>query len=156
MSNIMNSITTIVLAVLSSGLVAAVVAAVMEKRNEKESRIFNAKLTAYQEFAEHIQNKFVAVANAGEPLTLPTLRKLAARSLLVAGPTLHDNLVEYLGYVDSVYRKSLAEDFDNEKERRLFVKIWEDGDDIIALMRTDLGIVERGRLARYTWLPSKL
>lgn len=40
-----------IITLILSGVVAALVSAIMQKRNEKESRLFNAKLEAYKEFA---------------------------------------------------------------------------------------------------------
>lgn len=48
-----------IITLLLSGVIAALVSAVMQKRNEKESRLFNEKLEAYKEFAAHLESKFV-------------------------------------------------------------------------------------------------
>ncbi len=135
----MNSITTIIIAILSSGFIAAVVSALMQKRNEKEQRIFNAKLEAYKEFAAHLESKFVSLTKEGENLDITTLAEVSAKCLLVSNDILNKELKDFLVYVSEVYKRCSASDYDESKESEMFDKLWNDADKIEGLMRKDLG-----------------
>lgn len=129
--------------VLSSGVIAAiisgVVSAVMQKRNEKESRLFNAKLEAYKEFASHLESRFVSLTKQGEGLDLATLGEASAKCLLVSSSDLNKELKVFLVYVNDIYQKCCSPDYDEEKEEQSFVKLWADGEKIEDMMRRDLG-----------------
>jgi len=117
----MNSTNTIIIAILSSGAVAALVSALMQKRNEKEQRIFNAKLEAYKEFAAHLGSRFVSLTKSGENLDITTLAEVSARCLLVSNEALNKELKAFLAYVSEVYKRCSAPDYD-EKKRRGYVQ----------------------------------
>ncbi|KKS24073.1 MAG: hypothetical protein A2736_02945 [Candidatus Yanofskybacteria bacterium RIFCSPHIGHO2_01_FULL_41_27] len=135
----MNSITTIIIAILSSGVVAAVVSALMQKRNEKEQRIFNAKLEAYREFAAHLESRFVSLTKDGKNLDITTLAEISAKCLLVSNSVLNKELKAFLAYVSEVYKRCSAPDYDEKNEGDIFDKLWKDVDKIEDLMREDLG-----------------
>lgn len=134
-----SSIITIIIAVLSSGFIAAIVSAVMQKRNEKEQRIFNAKLKVYKEFAAHLESKFTSLTKAGENLGITTLAEVSAKCLLVSNDSLNKELKIFLVYVSEVYKRCLSPDYDENKESEMFDKLWSDADKIEDLMRKDLG-----------------
>jgi len=117
----MNSTNTIIIAILSSGAVAALVSALMQKRNEKEQRIFNAKLEAYKEFAAHLESRLVSLTKSGENLDITTLAEVSARCLLVSNEALNKELKAFLAYVSEVYKRCSAPDYD-EKKRRGYVQ----------------------------------
>ena len=135
----MNSTTTIIIAILSSGMVAALVSALMQKRNEKEQRIFNAKLEAYREFAAHLESKFVSLTKEGKNLDITTLAEVSAKCLLVANSSLNKELKAFLVYVSEVYKKCCSPDYDENNSGHMFDKLWKDADKIEDLMREDLG-----------------
>lgn len=131
----MNSITTIIIAVLSSGLIAAIVSAFMQKRNEKEQRIFNAKLEAYKDFAAHLESSFVTILKSGGKLDFPTLAEISAKCLLVSNRDLNDKLKSFINFSSELYEKCCH---DKEKDSE-FDKLRKDRDEIENLMREDLG-----------------
>ena len=135
----MNSTTTIIIAILSSGVVAALVSALMQKQNEKEQRIFNAKLDAYKEFVAHLESRFVSLTKDGKNLDITTLAEVSAKCLLVANSALNKELKAFLVHVSEVYKKCSAPDYDENKESDMFDKLWKDADEIEDLMRSDLG-----------------
>ena len=128
---------------LSSSVVAAIVSgvitAVMQKRNEKESRLFNAKLEAYKEFAAHLESKFVSLTKEGKSLDITTLAEVSAKCLLVSNHIVNKELKAFLVYVSEVYKRCCAPDYDKNKESEMFDKLWSDADKIEDLMRRDLG-----------------
>ncbi|MEW5805588.1 MAG: hypothetical protein AB1721_02605 [Patescibacteria group bacterium] len=130
----MNTATQFLIILLSSGVVAAVTAAVMQKRNEKESRLFNAKLEAYKEFAAHLESKFVSLAREGKNLDITTLTEVSAKCLLVSNSNVNRELRAFLVYVSEVYQKCLY----NTEQDSDFKKLWRDADKIEGLMRQDL------------------
>lgn len=135
----MNSIITILIAVLSSGAVAAIVSAVMQKRNEKEQRIFNAKLESYKEFIEHLESRFTSLTDMGKNLDLVLLMKISAKCLLVSSEELNKELKYFFSFVDQLNKKCCSQDYDAEKEKPDFVKVWNWAEKIEDLMRKDLG-----------------
>ena len=135
----MNSTLTIIIAILSSGAVAALVSALMQKRNEKEQRIFNAKLEAYKEFAAHLESRFVSLTKDGKNLDITTLAEISAKCLLVSNSVLNKELKAFLAYVSEVYKRCSAPDYDEKNEGDIFDKLWKDVDKIEDLMREDLG-----------------
>lgn len=135
----MNSITTIIIAVLSSGVIAAIVSTLMQKQNEKESRLFNAKLEAYKEFAAHLESRFVSLTKNGKNLDITTLAEVSAKCLLVSNPFVNKELKAFLVYVSEVYKRCFSPDYDEKNEGHLFDKLWSDADRIENLMREDLG-----------------
>ncbi|MBI2639974.1 MAG: hypothetical protein HYW90_03765 [Candidatus Sungbacteria bacterium] len=135
----MNSTTTIIIAILSSGVVAALVSALMQKRNEKEQRIFNAKLEAYKEFAAHLESKFVSLTKEGKSLDITMLAEVGAKCLLVSNAALNKELKSFLVYVSEVYKKCCVPDYDENNSGPMFDKLWSDADKIEDLMREDLG-----------------
>lgn len=135
----MNSITTIIIVILSSGVVAAIISALMQKRNEKEQRIFNAKLEAYKEFAAHLESKFVSLVKEGKNLDITTLAEVSAKCLLVSNSLVNKELKAFLVYVSEVYKRCSASDYDENKESEMFDKLWNDADKIESLMRENLG-----------------
>lgn len=128
---------------LSSSVVAAIVSgvitAVMQKRNEKESRLFNAKLEAYKEFAAHLESRFVSLTKDGKNLDITTLAEISAKCLLVLNSNLNKELKSFLVYVSEVYKKCLLPDYDEKNAGPMFDKLWEDADKIEDLIRKDLG-----------------
>lgn len=128
---------------LSSGVIAAIVSgvitAVMQKRNEKESRLFNAKLEAYKDFATHLESRFVSLTKSGKNLDIATLAEVSAKCLLVSNPIVNKELKAFLAYVSEVYKRCLSSDYDEKKENSMFDKLWKDADYIENLMRKDLG-----------------
>ena len=128
---------------LSSSVVAAIVSgvitAVLQKRNEKESRLFNAKLEAYKEFAAHLESRFVSLTKDGKNLDITTLAEVSAKCFLVSNPILNKELKAFLVYVSEVYKRCCAPDYDENKETNMFDKLWGDADRIENLMREDLG-----------------
>jgi len=76
----MSSTATIIIAILSSGVVAALVSALMQKRNEKEQRIFNAKIEVIHipELFRQINGKLKDKnpQNDAIPETYPLLRAI--------------------------------------------------------------------------------
>ncbi len=135
----MNSTTTIIIAILSSGVVATVVSALMQKRNEKEQRIFNAKLEAYREFSAHLVSRFTSLTKEGKDLTITTLAEISAKCLLVSSRPLNKELKSFLAYVSEVYKRCSAPGYDEKNEGDMFDKLWKDADKIEDLMREDLG-----------------
>ena len=131
----MNSTITIIIAILSSGVVAALVSTLMQKRNEKEQRIFNAKLEAYKEFAAHLVSRFTSLTKEGKDLDIATLAEISAKCLLVSNKALNKELKAFIAYVSGVYKKCS----DNKEENSDFEKLWKDADKIEDLMRNDLG-----------------
>ena len=76
----MSTTSQFIITLLLSGVIAAIVSAIMQKRNEKESRLFNAKLEAYKdlnldsplmgdsyrwEITQNIFEKFYACSRGG-------------------------------------------------------------------------------------------
>lgn len=135
----MNSVITIIIAVISSSVVAAVISAVMQKRSEKESRLFNAKLEAYKEFAAHLESRFVSLMRSGKNLDIITLAEVSAKCLLVSNLILNKELKTFLAYVSKVYQRCSSSDYDEKSEGHIFDKVWNDADRIESLMREDLG-----------------
>jgi multidrug efflux pump subunit AcrB len=131
----MNSITTIIISILSSSVVATVMSAFMQKRNEKEQRIFNAKLEAYREFAAHLESRFISLVKHGQSLDITVLAEVSAKCLLVSSSDLNKKLKVFLTYVSEVYKKCS----DNNEKEFDFKKLWENADEIEGLMREDLG-----------------
>lgn len=95
-----------------SGAVAALVSAIMQKRNEKESRLFNAKLEAYKEFAAHLESRFVSLTKSGKNLDITILAEVSARCLLVSSSSLNKELKAFLVYVSKVYKRCSSPDYD--------------------------------------------
>ena len=128
---------------LSSSVVAAIVSgviiAVMQKRNEKESRLFNAKLEAYKEFAAHLESRFVSLTKDGKNLDITVLAEISAKCLLVSNFILNKELKAFLVYVSEVYKRCCSPDYDEKSEGDMFDKLWSDADKIEDLMRSDLG-----------------
>src|SRR3989344_8012765 len=110
----MNTSLQFIIVLLSSGAVAALVSAVMQKRNEKESRLFNAKLEAYKDFCSHLQSRFVTLTRTGKDLDIPTLREESSKCLLVCNVELNEELKEFLRYVNKVYERTCSDDYDKE------------------------------------------
>lgn len=139
----MNTTLQFLIILLSSGAVAAmvsgVITAVMQKRNEKESRLFNAKLEAYKEFAAHLESRFVSLTKSGGNLNIVTLSEVSAKCLLVSDPILNKELKAFLAYVSEVYKRCCQSNYDEKNERSMFDKLWNDADKIEDLMREDLG-----------------
>lgn len=131
----MNTTIQFLIILLSSGVVAAITAAVMQKRSEKESRLFNAKLEAYKEFAEHLESRFVSLTKDGKNLDITSLAEVSARCLLVSNKVLNKELKSFLAYVSEVYKKC----FSGSEQDSDFKKLWSDADKIEDLMRRDLG-----------------
>lgn len=134
----MEPILTILLSGFFGGVIATVVSALLSKKNEKETRLFNVKLEAYKEFVSHIQNRFISFLGHKGNLYLHTLLEAAARCLLVSGPTLNKELRQYLVFVDNLYRKCESADSNLDTEEE-FAELWRKGDLITELMRKDLG-----------------
>jgi hypothetical protein len=135
----MNTTLQFIITLLLSGIVAALVSAVMQKRNEKESRLFNAKLEAYKEFAAHLESRFVSLTKRGENLDITALAEISAKCLLVSNSILNKELKAFLVHVSEVYKRCSAVDYDENKETDMFDKLWNDADKIENLMREDLG-----------------
>ena len=135
----MNAIITVIIAVLSSGFIAAIVSALIQKRNEKEQRIFNAKLEAYKEFAAHLESKFVSLTKVDQDLDITTLAEVSAKSLLISSESINKEIKIFLVHVSEVYKRCSEPDYDEFKEQRMFDKLWKDADKIEGLMRGDLG-----------------
>ena len=107
----------------------------MQKRNEKESRLFNAKLDAYKEFSTHLVSRFTSLTKRGENLDITILAEISAKCLLVSNDILNKELKSFLAYVSEVYKKCL----NNTEKDSNFEKLWSDADKIEDLMRRDLG-----------------
>lgn len=139
----MDSTTQFLITLLSSSAIAAVISgvviAVMQKRNERESRLFNAKLEAYKEFVAHLESKFITLVDDGKTLDVGTLGQISAKCLLVSNAALNAELKKFLAYVADVYKKCSEPDFDVESEKPLFIKLVADADKVGQLMRDDLG-----------------
>lgn len=133
----------LILTLISSGVVAAVVSsittAVVQKRNEKESRLFNAKLEAYKEFASHLESRFVSLTKQGKNLDFATLGEASAKCLLVSCSDLNHQLKAFIVGANDLYQRCCVPDYNEEKEERSFVKLWADGERIEDMMRRDLG-----------------
>ena len=136
----MNTTLQFIITLLLSGVIAALVSAVMQKRNEKESRLFNAKLEAYKEFAAHLESKFVSLTKEGKSLNITTLAEVSAKCLLISSPIVNKELKAFLVYVSEVYKRCCAHDYDKNKESEMFDKLWSDADKIEDLMRQDIGV----------------
>ena len=133
---------TIIAAVLGAivgGLLTAIVAALMQKQNEKESRLFNAKLEAYKEFVGHLESRFVSLTRKEKDLDILTLAEVSAKSLLVSSQSLNRELKYFLTYVSHVYKECFSPNFDEKKSDPMFRKLWDDAEKIEELMRKDLG-----------------
>lgn len=135
----MSPITSVVVTVLLSGVVAAIVSAFMQKHNEKEQRIFNARLEAYKEFAAHLESRFVSLTKDGKNLDITTLAEISSKCLLVSNSNLNKELKAFLAYVSEIYKKSLLPDYDEKNTGSMFEKLWNDADKVEDLMRKDLG-----------------
>ena len=139
----MDTTSQFIIILLSSSVIAAIVSgvitAVMQKRNEKESRLFNAKLEAYKEFALHLESRFVSLTKIGEDLNITTLAEVSAKCLLVSSSPINKELKSFLVYVSEIYKRCSAPDYDEKKEGAMFDKLWSDADKIESLMREDLG-----------------
>lgn len=136
----MEIITTILISVLSGGVTATLVSVFTNKWSEKETRLFNAKLEAYSDFIDHIQDRFLSLLNDRGDLKLPTLLKSASKCLLVSSTGLSEELKEYLIFVSDLYEKCGNEEENKEEEEKLFAELWRKSDTIAELMRQDLGI----------------
>ena len=139
----MNTTSQFVLILLSSSVIAAIVSgvitAMMQKRNERESRLFNAKLEAYKEFAAHLLSRFNSLTKSGKNLDITTLAEVSAKCLLVSNPILNKELKTFLVYVSEVYKRCSSSDYNEKNEEYIFDKLWNDADRIENLMREDLG-----------------
>lgn len=128
-----------VLILLSSGVIAAIVSgvitAMMQKRNEKESRLFNTKSEAYKEFAVHLESRFVSLTKEGRNLDITNLAEVSAKCLLVSNEVLNKELKSFLVYVNEIYKKCCS----GTEQDSDFEKLWSDADKIEDLMREDLG-----------------
>lgn len=127
-----------IITLILSGVVAALVSAIMQKRNEKESRLFNAKLEAYKEFAAHLESRFVSLTKRGENLSITDLAEISSKCLLVSNEVLNKELKAFLVYVSEVYKKCSSPDYDENNSGPMFDKLWNDADKIEDLMREDL------------------
>lgn len=138
----MNTTLQFLIILLSSSVVAAIVSgvitAIMQKRNEKEQRIFNAKLEAYKEFAAYLYSRFVPLMNERKNLDIATLAEVSAKCLLVSNSFLNKELKAFLVYVNEVYKKCSLPDYDEKNEDSMFDRLWKDADKIEDLMRKDL------------------
>src|SRR3989344_4715957 len=127
-----------VLILLSSSVIAAMVSgiitAVMQKRNEKESRLFSAKLEAYREFATHLETRFTSLTRQGKDLDILTLAEASAKCLLVSSPSINKELKSFLVYVSRIYEKCSAPNYKEENEKSSFDRLWSDADKIEDLM----------------------
>src|SRR3989344_9019763 len=135
----MNTISQFIITLLLSGVVAALVSTIMQKRNEKESRLFSAKLEAYKEFAAHLESRFVSLTKDGKNLDITTLAEISAKCLLVSNEALNKELKAFLVHVSEVYKKCSSPDYDENNSGPMFDKLWKDADKIEDLMRQDLG-----------------
>lgn len=135
----MNMTPDFLITLLSSGAIAAiisgVVSAVMQKRNERESRLFNAKLDAYTEFAGHLESRFVSLTRKGATLDITMLAEVSAKCLLVSSPKLNDELKHFLGRAVDVFEKSAAA----QDKKSDFDELWDHAEKVEDLMRSDLG-----------------
>ena len=134
----MSTTSQFIITLLLSGVIAAIVSAIMQKRNEKESRLFNAKLEAYKEFAAHLESRFVSLTKDGKNLDITTLAEVSAKCLLVSNEALNKELKAFLVYVSEVYKKCCLPDYDENNSGPMFDKLWNDADKIEDLMREDL------------------
>src|SRR3989338_1286802 len=134
----MSTTSQFIITLLLSGVIAAIVSAIMQKRNEKESRLFNAKLEAYKEFAAHLESRFVSLTKSGKGLDITTLAEVSAKCLLVSNEALNKELKAFLVYVSEVYKKCCLPDYDENNSGPMFDKLWKDADKIEDLMREDL------------------
>lgn len=128
-----------IIVLLSSSVIAALVSVSMQKRNEKETRLFNAKLEAYKEFVAHLESRFVSITKGGRSLDISTLAEISAKCLLVYSSVLNRELKAFLVYVSEVYKRCSAPDYNKNKETDMFNKLWSDAENIESLMREDLG-----------------
>jgi|SRR3989344_6602850 len=139
----MNTTLQFLIILASSGVTAAIVSgivtAVMQKRSEKESRLFNAKLEAYKEFASHLESKFGSLIKDGRDLDIITLAEVGAKCLLVSSSPLNKELKAFFVYASKVYEICSLPNYDKNKEKTKFDKLWSDADKIEDLMREDLG-----------------
>lgn len=135
----MNATITILISVLSSGVIAVIVSAMIQKRHEKESRLFNAKLEAYKDFIAHLESRFVSLIKEGKDLELMTLAEESAGCLLVSNEPLNKELKAFLTHVSDVYKRCHAPDYDAEKEKGIFDELWDQAEKVEGLMRKDLG-----------------
>lgn len=136
----MNSSITIIIAIFSSGAIAALVSAIMQKRNKKEQRIFNAKLDAYTNFIEHLESRFTTLTDNGKNLDLVTLMKISAPCLLVSNSELNNELKLFFSFVDQLNKRCCSSDYDATKEKLNFIEVWNKAEKVEQLMRKDLGL----------------
>lgn len=136
----METITTILISFFSGGIAAALVSVLTNKWSERETRLFNAKLEAYRDFIDHVQDRFLSLLNDRGDLRLTTLLKSASKCLLVSRTELAVELKTYLVLVSDLYEKSGNEKRNKAEDEKLFDELWARSDEIAELMRKDLGI----------------
>lgn len=127
----------IIFAVIFGGVGGAIISTILQKRSEKESRIFNAKLAAYAEFTKHLQNFYGKKLKSA--IHSPDLDSISSECLLVGAPEINSKI--------KAFNIMLVELMDKRKSKAqqgiVIENIVELRDQIESLMREDLGFIKK-------------
>ena len=125
--------------ILSSGAIAAIVSTVLQKKNEEETRKFQAKLEAYKTFIGYLESIYTELEH--KEINTFTLNKISSGSLLVSDEEINKRVKEFNSIVNKAHLEfsggRYKEAWDIMKNEAFPL-----ADKIEELMRTDLGFAK--------------
>ena len=134
-----------IITILSSGGISAIVTLVIQKNNEKESRLFNAKMEAYKNFIGHLQSFYTEFWDEEKVSTSYYLDKISSLVILLGSEEIVEKLKQLNIFIASANSKWKTGKKDESKE---FVKanVHPLKLEIEKLMREDLGLQKMGKI----------
>ncbi len=129
-------ISEFIIIILSSGFVAAMVSATMQKKNERETRIFNAKLEAYKDFISHVKGCYRSFSFKEKDMSIFRIAEISAYIFLVSNDEINEKVKEFNSLIRKAYE---IHEKGKSPGKIVKEKIFPLGEEIEKLMRKDLG-----------------
>ncbi|MBA7713799.1 hypothetical protein ES703_122809 [subsurface metagenome] len=131
---------SLITALIGGGAIAALVSAVMQKKNEKETRVFNAKLKAYEKFIGHLKDCYTRIEKEEKDLDIAKLDEISSIVLLVGSDEINIKVKKFNTSIAEAYAQLKKEKNEKGALKTLKEKSIPLSDEIEELMRKDLGI----------------
>lgn len=109
----MDVIKTILISLVSSGILTVLIAPILNKINEKESRIYKIKLDTYTEFTKHLLSFYNPTPKKREYFDQILFDMLSSKIILIAPNDIKNDI---LNFNTKLYKAVRSPDVEREKE----------------------------------------
>jgi len=142
--------TQFIVVLLSSGVLASLVAGIIANKRVKDQRVFNTKFKVYADFIGHLGAHYVdfTLPNPDKNRTILEMNRISSKCILVTTDEIREKIVDFNAFISSMEAQKMKVETEDGTDYVYPVSMWKKVEqkqiDIENLMREDLGFCREG------------